>query len=96
MVERERVCPWGISPTSPGAAGGADHVVTAGKIKEVGRDKRGQLLPRETPIEELSPSLLSPQFFLKTEHTSCILQGPQEQFRSDGRRLPLSKDTGSF
>ena len=51
-------------------------MVTAGKIKEVGRDKRGKLLPRETPIEELSPSLLSPRFFLKTEHTSYILQGP--------------------
>lgn len=60
MVERERVCPWGISPTSPGGAGGADHMVTAGKIKEVGRDKRGKLLPRETPIEELSLSLLPP------------------------------------
>lgn len=43
-------------------------MVTAGKIKEVGRDKRGQLLPRETPIEELSLSLLSPRPLILSEN----------------------------
>ena len=45
MDERERVCHRGTLHTSPGGAGGTDHVVPASKIKEVGRDKRGQLLP---------------------------------------------------
>ena len=31
--------------TLPHGAEGVDHVVPAGKIKEVGRDKKGQWLP---------------------------------------------------
>lgn len=94
---RESVCAHGASPPPPQVGREAQIMwLLQARLKRWEGIKRGQLLPRETPIEELSLSLPRPSFFLKTEHTSCVLRGPQEQFSSDSRRLPLSKDTGSF
>lgn len=106
MRERERervracICPCGSTLHIPsGRAGGADHVVvSAARLKRQRRDKKGSSALRDSLGEIISePSLLPcPLFFLRTEQASSILLGPQEEFRSDSRRPPLSKDTGSF
>lgn len=63
------------------------------RLKRRGGDKRRELLSCETPQEKSSLSLpFHPAFSLRTEHASCLLQGPQEEFHADSRRLPLPKD----